>query len=224
MSNMKKKPTALLSAFLFVCSLLTMNASAASNKYTTKITSECPIPSVTIDVVVPSSEKVYVNPSKVSVKLGGSISDAQIVTEVGYIENRSVVPVSVSASVSASVKSGSSMKFSSTSTKGSDSTAKLAFVFFQMQAVSDPESSITWDQTYDESKHILLSTSTKSKTNFLTLAKYDAEDEDDTSNRFGAFMMSGDCVTMPKSAWTTKDGFTANIVFTFKALPYSTVV
>jgi Tfp pilus assembly protein PilV len=221
---MKKKLTTVLSAMLLVGSLLSTNAAAATtaSKYTTKITSECPIPSVTIDVVVPSSEKVYVNPSKVSVKLNGSISDAQIVTEVGCIENRSAVPISVSASVSASIKSGSTMKLSNTSTKNSGSTAKQAFVFLQMQPISDPEAKINWDKTYDADKHILVTTNTKSKKDFVTLGRYDAEDENSTSKRYGAFMMTGDCVTLPKDAWTTKDGFTANVVFTFKALPYTT--
>jgi hypothetical protein len=216
---MKKKLTTLLSALLLASSLLPMNASAAGNKCTTKITSECPIPSITIDVVVPSSEKVYVNPSKASVKLGATISDAQIVSETGYIENRSVVPISVSASVSASVKSGSSMKLTTTSTKGSTSTKKEAFVFFQMKPVSDPDAnSVSWDQSYDADKHILVSSTSKTKKDFVTLARYDKDD--DSNARYGAFVMTGDCVAAPKTAWTAKDGFTATVVFTFKALPY----
>jgi hypothetical protein len=222
MFNMKKKLAVLLSAVLVVCSVLPMSAAAAGNKSTLKITGTCSIPKVTIDVVVPTSEKVYINPSKVSVKLGGSISDAQIVTETGYVENRSEVPVSVSASVSATLKSGSTMKFATASTKDSTSTAKQAFVFFQMQPVDvdhTDANSVSWDTEYDADKHILVTTSTQKKTDFLTLAKYDPDN--DTTERFGAFLLSGDCVTAPKTAWTTKDGFTANIAFTFKALPLS---
>jgi hypothetical protein len=234
MYNMKKRLTALLSVFLLVCSLLTTNTFAADsektisgNKGTTKVTGTCSVPSVTIDVVVPSSEKTYINPTQASVKLNDTISNAQIVTETGYIENRSSVPISVSASVSATVKSGSTMKLVTTSTKDSTSTAKQAFVFFQMQptdASYEGPSTLTWDTTYDADKHILVTTSTKSKTEFLTLDKYDPDAENDTAKRFGAFLLSGDCVVLPKDEWTTKDGFTANIAFTFKALPYDTTV
>jgi hypothetical protein len=231
MYNMKKRLTSFLSAFLLVCSLLTMNASAASNmvgnKATTKVTGKCYIPDVTINVVVPSSEKAYINPSKTSIKLGATISNAQIVTETGYIENLSEVPISVSASVSGAIKSGSTMKFATASTKGSTSTAKQAFVYFQMQAVdatyTGPKS-VNWDSEYDADKHIMVTTSTKTKTDFLTLAKYDPDAASDTAKRFGAFLLTGDCVILPKDPWTSKDGFTANIAFTFKALSYDTTV
>jgi hypothetical protein len=218
---MKKKLAVLLSAFLAVYSVLPINAAAATSNNTLKITGTCSIPTVTIDVVVPSSEKVYLNPSKVSVKLGATISDAQIVTEVGYIENRSEVPLSVSATVNAAIKSGSTMKLVTASTKNSTSKAKQAFVFFQMQKASEQtiSNNISWDQTYDADKHILVTTSSKSKTNFITLDQYDPEN--DTTDRYGAFMLSGDCIVMPTSGWTTKDGFTATIAFTFKAMPLS---
>jgi hypothetical protein len=119
------------------------------------------------------------------------------------------------------------MKLATTSTKDSTSTAKQAFVFFQIQPTDANyagPSSLTWDTDYNADKHILVTTSTKSKTDFLTLDKYDPDAENDTAKRFGAFLLSGDCVVLPKDEWTTKDGFTANIAFTFKALPYDTTV
>jgi hypothetical protein len=231
---MKKKTTAFVSVVLLVCSLLTMNASAATssnlvgNKASLKVTGTCNVPKITISVVVPSSVKSYINPSKVSVKLAGYISDAQIVTDTAYIENKSTVPISVSASVTGAIKSGSNMTLATKSTTETpDSTAKKAFVFVQMQAVSDPDPSVVdWDETYDAEKHILVTTSTKSKTDFITLDKYDADAEadGDVAKRYGAFLMTGDCVMLPADPWTSKDGFTAQIAFTFKPLSYDTVV
>jgi hypothetical protein len=229
---MKTKLTALLSSFLIVCSVLPLGASAASSANTTKVTGTCSLPSITINVVVPSSEKTYINPSQVSVKLGSTISNAQIVTETGYIENKSTVPISVSASVSATIKSGSTMKLVTTSTKDSTSTAKQAFVFFQMQRVdasytdetTGGPGSVDWDDEYDADKHILVTTGTKSKKDFMILDKYDETATTDDAERFGAFLLSGDCIILPKDQWNEKDGFTANIAFTFKALPYDTTV
>jgi hypothetical protein len=230
---MKKRLTILLSAVLVVCSALPLCAAAAKseatisgNKGSLTIAGTCSLPTVTIDVVVPTSTNTYINPSKVSVKLNGTISDAQIVTETGVIENRSAVPVAVSASVSATIKKTSTMKLSTTSVDSS-SKAKQAFVFFQMKQVDasyeDPKS-VSWDTTYDPDKHILVTTGTKSKTNFITLDKYDPEATDDTAMRCGAFMLTGDCSVNPTDAWSSKDGFTATIAFTFKALPYDTTV
>jgi hypothetical protein len=228
MYYMKKRLTALLSAFLVMCSLLTMNASAASSTTPTiKITGTCSVPDVVINVVVPSSTKSYLNPSKAAVQLGAIISNAQIVTETGYIENLSEVPVSVSASVTGTIKSGSTMKFATASTRDSESTAKEAFVFFQMKAVDasvEDLSNVEWDSSYIEGQHIMVTTSTKSLTDFITLDKYDPNAEEDTGNRFGAFLLSGDCVILPTDPWTSKDGFSASIAFTFTALPYGTEV
>jgi invasion protein IalB len=231
--HMKKRLTIFLSALLVVCSVLPLCAAAADgektisgNKGSLTIAGACSLPAVTIDVVVPTSTNTYINPSKVSVKLNGTISDAQIVTETGCIENRSVVPISVSATVTATLKKKSTMTLSSTSVPSS-SKAKQAFVFFQMKAVdssySDPKS-VSWDTTYDPNKHILVTESTRSKTDFITLDKYDPDAGGDTAKRCGAFMLTGNCSVNPTDAWTSKDGFTATIVFTFKALPYDTTV
>jgi hypothetical protein len=229
----KKRLTILLSAVLVVCSALPLCALAANNETTisgnrgtTMLYGTCSLPDVTIDVVVPTSTNTYINPSKVTVNLAGTISDAQIVTETGFIENRSEVPVAVSASVTATIKKNSTMRLSTTSVDSSSKT-KQAFVFFQMKAVdasySDPKS-VSWDTTYDPDKHILVTTGTKSKTNFITLDKYDPEATSDTAKRCGAFMLTGNCAVNPTDAWSTKDGFTAAIAFTFKALSYDTTV
>jgi hypothetical protein len=230
MNSKKKKWTALLSAFLLVCSILPMSAAAATtsntgNKRTTTISAACAIPDVAIEVEVPSAVNSYLNPKSFTVKLGGSVTNAQIVTETAYVKNNSEVPISVSASITGSVKSGSTMTLRSDTTKNKNLTAKQAFVFFQMQAVTDPNPyNVDWDKEYDESKHIVVTTSTKTKKDFITLAAAPVDEDSDPTKCYGAFRLSGDCVTMPTDAWTTKDSFTAKIVFTVKALPYDTEV
>jgi hypothetical protein len=230
MFSTKKRLTAFLSALLLVCSLLTVNVSAATAKESTtnrslKVTAACSMPSITINVVVPSSTKSYINPSQTTVKLGATTMDTQIITETAYIENRSAIPISVSASVTGAVKSGSAMKFTTESTKDSSSTEKLAFVFFQMKATADPDPyKVEWDKTYDPDKDILVTTATNSKTDFVKLDKYDADTDDGTAKRYGSFLLSGDCTEMPTTAWSTKDGFTTQIAFTFKALAYDTEI
>jgi hypothetical protein len=231
MNDRKKKWTALVSVLLLVCSVLSVNASAAtrvvgleaSPNSAIKVDGDCTVPDV--EVLVSGVTKSYVNPNSLSFELDGSISNAQIISGTSYVQNLSQVPLSVTASVTGAIKSGSDMKLVTTSTKGSTSTAKRAFVYFQMQAVTDPDpSEVAWDTEYDASKHILVTTGTKTKKNFLTLAAAPAEDSSEETKCYGAFMMSGDCIVLPKSAWTSSDGFTATVAFTFKPLSYDTVV
>jgi hypothetical protein len=234
MFNMKKKTAALLSVVLLLCVLLTGNVFAATKttgESTTnrsmKVTAKCSLPDVTVNVVVPSSTKTYLNPSKAPVKLSNCTLDSQIITEQCYIENKSTVPISVSASVVGTINSGSKLTFATSSVADSDSTAKQAFVYFEMKSVADPDEVTkdgwTWDP-YDADKHIVVSKTTKSKSDIITLDKYDEEDETNTAKRFGVFTLAGDCTMFPSEAWTTKDGFTTSIAFTFKALPYDYTV
>jgi hypothetical protein len=230
MNNRKKKWTALLSVLLLVCSVLSMSAVAADTESVTnralKLTGACSVPTITV-VVPGTTSKTYINPKSVAVNLSGKISDAQIVSEPTCIQNMSEVPISVSVSIVGSIKSGSTMKLVKTSTKDSTSTAKQAFVFFQMLTTdqSDPwDDSLYWTGTYDADKHIVLTTSTTTKKDFITLDAAPADEDSDPTKCYGAMLLYGDCIILPKDPWTTKDGFTAKITFTFKALPYGTEV
>jgi hypothetical protein len=209
---MKKKLTALLTACLVMLSVFPANVAAASTP-STKIKASCVFPDIDIEVTVPTDTSAYLNPKKVSVSAGATITDGKVViTDPSYIENKSVVPISVSASVTGTVKSRSTMTLSDHSTKGM--TSKAAFVYFEMHAVDNPETESAWDSSYNASKHILVTKGTTTKENFVTIGAASQTDH------YGIFRLTGDCVTDPEdNPWTSKDGFTAKIVFTFKALP-----
>jgi hypothetical protein len=182
----------------------------------------------TINVVVPGTTPIYMNPNSLtlSVDLNGSIDadedTAQIVSEEAYIENRSEVPVSVTVALTGAVDYSSNMRLSSSTTKDTGTTAKKAFVFFQMQAVTDPDNA-TWNKEYNASTDIVLGTNTKTRKNYITIAAPDTETGKDTKC-YGVFRLTGDCTEKPKIAWDNSDGFSAQIVFTFKALAYNTQV
>jgi hypothetical protein len=209
-----------------------MRAAAANtaaddgSQRSTKISGEMSLP--IISVVVPTDTSIVMNPNNLSlsVNLDGSIDandeTAQIYSTPSSIENRSEVPISVTVAVTGAINTGSTLRLSSTTTKDSGTTAKRAFVYFEMQAVTDPNGA-SWDQEFDETKHIVVGTNTKTRKNYITLA---APDENGKATKcYGAFRLTGDCTEKPKVAWdTTTDGFTAKIVFTFKALGYNTQV
>jgi hypothetical protein len=209
---MKKKLTALLAVFLMTVSILPTGADAVSAPSIT-IYGGYTDPDVAIMVTVPSSTSAYINPEKVSVNLGSTYSKSQILSSQAYIENQSAVPVQVNVAVTGSVRSTSTLKLSETSTAGQ--TSKLAFVYLQMKAVDDPGKFATWDSEFDASQDIVLSTTeTREKSAMVTLAAYSEDDH------YGLFRLSGDCVASPKNdPWKSRDTFTAQIVFTFTALP-----
>lgn len=193
---------------------LTTPALAAGN---IKIIATPYLPEIKIEVVVPAYERVYINPYQIPVKIGGSIEDGQIISETANIENLSVVPVRVDVEVTGSVKSSSDLVLQATSTAGTTTTAKRAFVYFEMKATTDPKT-VTWDNGYDADKHVVVRESTKIKKNMVSLAAGSQE------KRYGAFRLTGDCIQNPREDWTARDGFTVEIIFTFSPLSVTTEI
>jgi hypothetical protein len=155
------------------------------------------------------------NPKELKVEAGGKQSSGQIIfSDPVYIENKSEAPVSVSVSVTGSVNSGSSLVLSEKTTRRLKT--KAAFVYFEMLAVDDPEN-VEWSSGYSKRNHILvLDGVTQEKTDYVTLGAVTQD------NRYGAFQLNGDCVEFPTDdPWKDGDGFTANIVFSFKPLRLS---
>lgn len=159
-----KKPVCLIAAAL--SALLAVPASAARpvgvEGGTTEFTAQGFLPDVEIQVRVPAESKLYINPLSLPVEINGTVENKQIVCETSYIENQSVVPVIVDATVSGAVKEGSDLTLYSVSTQGSTSTAKRAFFYFEMQAVDDP-AHVEWAGVYDSAEHIPVKIYARSK-------------------------------------------------------------
>jgi hypothetical protein len=193
-------------------SVFPTSAVAADNQRGTDVSVECTLPNIEIKVTVPSNASVVINPYGLDVTIGESISDAQILFDTAYITNETEVPISVSASASASINEGSDMQLLKRSTKGL--RIKAAFVYLEMQAVElEDLDDVDWDSSYNAKKHIIVSEATSEKADFVTIGAISQDDH------YGAFHLAGDCVTTPRNdSWTEDDGFTAKIVFTFKAV------
>lgn len=184
---------------------------------TTKIQAEPYLPDIKIEVVVPASGNVYINPKQLPVRIGASIQNSQVVSDAFVMENLSEVPLSVSVDVTGRVKSGSKMTLSSASTADSTSTLKRAFLFFEIHATTDPDS-VSWSDSFDEDQHIVIRAATRTVKNILVLGAADQ------AKRYGAFRLAGDCTQEPKEAWTSRDGVTVDVAFTFSPLPVGTEI
>lgn len=223
---MKSKKLILLIAVVLMFSLA---APAFAASFQTKVTANISLPDLSIDVVVPGAAQTYLNPKNIPVKVGGVIESGSIISDMAYIENKSLVPVSVGASVVGTVKTGSDLTLSADTFDADTETLKKAFLYLDMEAMDDPSDTEWWqtffgDVTYDAEKHVLVTTSTASKENIVTLAAYDAEKADADAKRYGAFRLTGVCSADPDNDWNSKDGVSVDISFTFKALPGSTKV
>lgn len=184
--------------------------SAAETQNTTQIEAVCELPE--IKVTVPQTGEVFINPYKMPVEINGAFIGYQIISTPTVIQNESVVPLKVTATVTGTIKEGSDMILSSTSVDP-NLTKKKAFIYFEIQSTNDPEN-VVWDSEYDMDKHIVVRTVAKMKKNIVTL---DAYDEDGQKKCYGAFRLTGNCAAVPRNGWTEKDGLDVTIAFTFQA-------
>ncbi|MBD5170182.1 MAG: hypothetical protein HDT20_08740 [Oscillibacter sp.] len=206
----------LMLVLLFSLSSAALALEAPNSK--TTVTAEPYLPDIKIEVVVPTSGNVYINPLRLPVKVDGKVENKQIISDTFSIENQSEVPLRVDVEVTGKIKRGSDMGLLAKSTAGSKLTTKRAFMYFEIHASSSPSSAV-WDSEYDANKHVVVRDSTdKIKKGIVIL------DSADNAKRFGTFRLTGDCIEEPKEPWNEKDGVEVNIVFSFSPLPVGTVV
>lgn len=220
----KRKLTAFMMAVLMTVMLTP--AFAAESNTNTRIEATCLLPDV-ITVIVPAEVDAMINPYDMEV--GFSPTYLGITSAPASIHNLSAVPVNVSVTATGTVNEGSNMTLVGVSTTGSTSTAKRAFVYYEIQAVdagaveelegyTDPidfKYWSGWDSEFDAEKHLIVRTTPKVKKNIVTLAAGDEKAPED-SKCYGTFRLSGDCIRIPKGGWNTAvDGFEVRVAFTF---------
>ena len=151
---MKQKVLCALTA-LVLLSFTRPAAALLSNERGTVIEAMTRMP--IINVTVPGSAEVLINPFQFPVEIDGEDRREQIICTPAMIVSRSDVPLKVSVTVTGGVKEGSDMTLA-TSPTGGTGTTKSAFVYFEMV---QSESSYTgevrrslWADAYDSGKHI----------------------------------------------------------------------
>lgn len=214
---MKKRLSLCLLLVLLLSLTVPAHAITVRDGSETLITAEPYLPDITIEVVVPTSGNVYINPDRLPVKVDGMIVDKQIVSDSFNIENLSEVPLRVNVEVEGTIKRGSDMGLLLQSAATVTTTTKKAFIFFEIQASSNP-SSVTWSSEYDANKHVIVREASRTKKNIVVLGSAEQE------KRFGVFRLAGDCIQNPREPWTEKDGVDVEIIFTFEPLPVGTEI
>ena len=200
---MKKR---LLLCALFVLLLsLTTQALAVDQNSNTRIDALCSLPE--IQVTVPATAEVYINPFEIPVEINSAMISQQIISTPAAIENKSKVPLSVEVTLTGELWADSDMRLLPYSTKGA--TSKAAFVYFEIHG-SSGTTPAAWDEEFDAAKHAVLREGEGRPVKNIAIL-----DQADKPNHFGAFRLTGDCVPSPRFPWTDADGLNAKIAFTF---------
>lgn len=216
---MKRK--ALLCALAALTLLFSAQPAAAaltSNQRSTEIKAETRLP--IINVIVPASVNIMINPYRMPVQIGGEESDETIVCSPAYILSTSDIPLKVDITVTGSVYPESDMVLVTSPTHGAG-TGKNAFVYFEMQQNNTEYwDEVVWASSYDSTKHIVITKGgSTTKKGIVTLPPLTLDGEL-AANAYTWFRLSGDAVRMPASEWNTQDGINVTIAFTFTPQSY----
>lgn len=203
----------------------------AANPTSTEITGQYEPVEIAVDV--PSRGNVIINPYKLPTRILSTIGytyfsvsvplTQQVVSGPMAVINRSRVDLDVTASVAGEAKGGLTL---SGEPLEKDDTGKKAFVYFQMagtqktelgEVITDVYYSYPWPG-YTAARNLVVQDGRTSKfetdTTLATIKKAD-RDGNPVPGSLAMFRLTGTCVKAPKIPWTTDDGFTATISFTF---------
>lgn len=216
---MKKKVFALFAACLVFVSIVTQ-ASAASVSQKVRISALVKLP--VINVVVPTTGVVYMNPRSLPVKFQGKVVTSSILNVPWAVENHSEVAIQVNTSVTGTIYRTSKLSLSSVSVAGSTSTDKEVFMYLECQQADpgDDINELSWS-AFDPEKCVVISTSTEEKNNIITLSPGNV-DGTTAAGGVGVFHLNGDVTPNPDTAWSpSRDLVNVAIAFTFTPLEYS---
>ena len=162
-----------------------------------------------IEVLVPSAGQVIINPYCLPVELDGQTSTDQIVSAPLILENRSTIPVSVSASVTGTVPPGSGVSFAAAPPMP-DSPVKEIFLYAEFHAVPEPAFQPSWSGLYSDSTNQLM-------VGFQSAAKADVLrlEASGMACSFGALRLFGSAAVSPVAPWQAGDDIQATFVFSF---------
>lgn len=210
---MKRRITAILIAIVLAT---TMNLGVFSTG-TTEIHAIYKDPK--IQIVVPSTGQMLINPGQFPVNVNGTVQSSQIVNTPWSLENYSEVAIKVDAVVTGEVADGSTIEFSSRSVNRR-TRDKLIFLYLDMK-VADPGMDLmrdlNWSETvYNSRKQMLITEDENERANIMLLAPAKL-DGSLSKGGIGAFYLNGNVAPNPEDEWNPdKDKVNVKIAFTFR--------
>lgn len=201
--------------------LVSARPAAAANSFGVTITADTRVP--IIDVSVPDSADVLINPYEMPVDIGTGRKDyGQIISTPSCVTNYSDTAIQVDLSVTAHVREGSTMTLAASPT-GGGGTQKRAFIYLEFQQTDTGRfQDVQWDGAYSAGNpaHIVLRDGvTVFRTNLMKLPPATPKGKVSPGG-YAPFRLTGDAAASPTDEWTTDDGIDVRLAFTFIPLPY----
>lgn len=217
------------SMFLALVMALALAVPAFASSGTVKVEGSIQLP--TLNVVLPTTASMVMNPYKMSVKLdprdpASAVTD-QIVSDTMEVKNLSNIDVQVGIKVTGSIKNtADTAPAFAASSAASDSTNKTAYIYVAFE-VGDADLDVT-DTNGSGNSTVVLTTAEQEPTDFASNAvagnantlKASADLKAPSSKGVLGFKFFGD--TSKVTTWTDKDVMAATIAFTFTPLANAT--
>ena len=200
-------------SFVLACVMalsLSVVAFAAGNE--TEITGSTQVP--TINVTVPATGTVTINPYGLEVTVDSVKVTDQIISGVTYLESTTLTALRVSATVTGTQNGNA--KLATATTQGAKApTTNSVFLYMEIGKATKKDGSgdPTWATAYDSkaANQVLVSAKATTKADVVTMDK----SADGTAATYAAFRLAGDAASAPATAWTTADTVDVTIAFTF---------
>lgn len=179
----------------------------------------------TINITVPDSGTVVLNPYKLSVTpQGGSATTDQIINATSHITNASNVALNVSATVTGKLPTGKKDVTFATATTNNPAkplTTNAIFMYFEIGPAASDTAEASWPEGYvakpaadQEVKQILVKSGATTVNNLLTLES-GVNASGSAAPTYAAYRLTGDIVSAPTRAWAEDDNVSASVAFTF---------
>ena len=189
----------------------------------------------TINVVLPTSTSMIMNPYQLEVKLNPkdaneTPSTEQIISPLMTVKNLSNIGVQVGVTVAGTVTKGSTATLATAKLTGGNSTDKEAFVYVKF-LIGDPDMSADdivkgTEPTAKGDYELILAADadfptkldpdgTADKTNKSNILAATSDAKNPAEGGVLGFRFFGDMVSAPDDSWTDKDTLGATLSFTF---------
>lgn len=153
-----------------------------------------------IEVTVPQSGRIILNPYGLPTEIDGRTTTEQIAGETMPIVNSGDTPVTVSASAAGQIFEGSSAVYVPAPPQA-DATEKEIFLYAEFQPMDG-----LWAGVYDgASNQILISDNPSEQKEVLLIDAYSQ----------GMFCLFGAMTVQPANPWSVEDEITVTIIFSF---------
>lgn len=163
-----------------------------------------------IDVTVPGSGEVIINPHRRAVELGDSVVHDQIVNNGQILTNNSTIPIIISASVTVDTEESGGLSVT-TRPIAEEERQKLAYLYVEFQNVPGPEASAAWSGAYTGAPNQLLASDGGAVSGEVLQIEAGSE-----APTYAAYRLFGALSENPETGWQAGDKLSVTVSFTFR--------